>query len=104
MPLEAYKVKTTNDISTTAVKCWHLVFFSIFKKTNSKEVPNLFLQTEEMWKKAILPVETFKIRKLMLRFVAEAANSLKRNFCQLKYCLLSHPRTNGVRGGGFLRA
>lgn len=31
-----------------------------------------------MWKKAILPVETFNSRKLMLRFLAEAANFSKR--------------------------
>lgn len=31
-----------------------------------------------MWKKAILPVETFNSRKLTLRFLAEAANFSKR--------------------------
>lgn len=31
-----------------------------------------------MWEKAILPVETFKSRKLMLWFLAEAANFSKR--------------------------
>lgn len=63
-------MKTINYILTPAVKCWHFVLKKKVQKSVSLNQGNVG--------KAILPVEPFGSRKLLPRFLAEAANSTER--------------------------
>lgn len=64
-------MKTINYILTPAVKCWHFVL-------KKKKVQKSVSLNQGNVGKAILPVEPFGGRKLLRRFLAEAANSTER--------------------------
>lgn len=91
-------MKTINYILTPAVKCWHFVFK---KKKVQKSVS---LNQGNVGKGH--PASGNLQQQRAPAAVSCRGSKLywKRSRCQLKYCLLSHPRTNCVHGGGIRRA
>lgn len=59
-----------------------------------KKVQKSVSLNQEMWEKAILPVETFSSRKLTLRFLAEAANSLSKEVAANSTCCFAFTPKN----------
>lgn len=93
-----HKVKTINYILTPAVKCWHFVF----KKKKVQKSVSLNQGNVGKGHSASGNLQQQKAHAA----VSCRGSKLhwKRSCCQLKYCLLSHPRTNCVRGEGIRRA
>lgn len=91
-------MKTINYILTPAVKCWHFVF----KKKKVQKSVSLNQGNVGRGHPASGNLQQQKAHAA----VSCRGSKLhwKRSCCQLKYCLLSHPRTNCVHGKGIRRA
>ena len=92
-------MKTINYILTPAVKCWHFVF-----KKKKKVQKSVSLNQGNVGKGH--PASGNLQQQKAHAAVSCRGSKLhwKRSCCQLKYCLLSHPRTNCVHGKGIRRA
>ena len=93
-------MKTINYILTPAVKCW----YSVLKKKKKKVQKSVSLNQGNVGKGH--PASGNLQQQKAHAAVSCRGSKLhwKRSCCQLKYCLLSHPRTNCVHGKGIRRA